>query len=390
MTLASRPMELYKQKNGKTWAMRFSFQGARIDRSTGFASKRKAEAYAEAFKTKLRNGEVGLITKEKEEIPLFQKAVADFLVHIEKRLEQSTFRRYRLATIALLGFFKNKRLDKITAGDVNKFITKRSREYGRKRGVKPKKAKGKSKAETRQISAATINKELAVLKSIFNNLIHSKIIEGNPVVGVKFLKENSNSGRVINYEEERIYLRECGEDYRDFATILIETGMRPDELCSIKNSDVNLKEEYLFVQKGKTKSARRLVPLSSRALQIVKNRIENSKGKFLFAGGLLGRNSDSRILKFNNSHYGALRRSKIDGENRSGTAGTCTIYSFRHTFATRFIEAGGGLLTLAAILGHSSLRMVMRYAHPSDSHKFEEIKRMSAKTIHNIQVLDSK
>jgi integrase len=88
---------------------------------------------------------------------------------------------------------------------------------------------------------------------------------------------------------------------------------------------------------------------------------------------------EDRVLKFNNAHYGALSRSKIDTDNRSGTAGTCTIYSFRHTFATRFIESGGDLLTLASILGHSSLRMVMRYAHPSDNHKFEAIKRMGEK-----------
>ncbi|MEQ1765014.1 MAG: tyrosine-type recombinase/integrase, partial [Pyrinomonadaceae bacterium] len=72
-----------------------------------------------------------------------------------------------------------------------------------------------------------------------------------------------------------------------------------------------------------------------------------------------------------------LRRSKIDGANRTGTDGICTLYSFRHTFATRFLERRpGDLLTLAALLGHSSLRMVMRYAHPSDEHKFDAIKSM--------------
>ncbi len=45
-------MKLYKQRNGKTWSMRFVFEGRRIERSTGYTNKRKAEAYAEAFRTR--------------------------------------------------------------------------------------------------------------------------------------------------------------------------------------------------------------------------------------------------------------------------------------------------------------------------------------------------
>lgn len=90
-----------------------------------------------------------------------------------------------------------------------------------------------------------------------------------------------------------------------------------------------------------------------------------------------GNDPNSPAQKFRNAHYGALKRSKIDGLNRSGTEGSCTLYSFRHTFATRFLERrSGDLLTLAALLGQSSLRMVMRYAHPSDNYKFEAIKSL--------------
>jgi integrase len=51
------------------------------------------------------------------------------------------------------------------------------------------------------------------------------------------------------------------------------------------------------------------------------------------------------------------------------------LYDLRHTFATRMVEAGCDLPTLAAILGHSGLRMVMRYVHPTAQHQKEAMRK---------------
>lgn len=54
------------------------------------------------------------------------------------------------------------------------------------------------------------------------------------------------------------------------------------------------------------------------------------------------------------------------------------LYDLRHTFATRAVENGIDLVTLAAILGHSKIEMVMRYAHPTDQNKIAAMRRMEA------------
>lgn len=362
-------MKLYKQPNGKTWSMRFVFEGRRIERSTGYTDKRKA------FRTKLRNEGDGFL--EKKDYPTFGQAIEQFLEWSASRQKKNTTRRYLTASKALIRHFGNIRVNLITKPQIETFITKRRSQYGTVAGAKPN--SGKAKRTKKIISNATVNRELACLKKMYSNLIADGVLTTNPVKLVKFLREDSEPGRVLNRDEERLYLLAASQPLEDFATVLVETGVRPDELCKLPCRDVrvNVEKPYLIVKDGKTKAARRTVPLSRRAAGVLARRLAGSTGRFIFAGGRGGKDPDKPAVKFNNAHYGTLRRSKIDSSNRSGTEGVCTLYSFRHTFATRFLERRpGDLLTLAALLGHSNLRMVMRYAHPSDEHKFDAISSM--------------
>jgi hypothetical protein len=45
---------------------------------------------------------------------------------------------------------------------------------------------------------------------------------------VKFLKEDNEQMRVVTPDEERLYLMACSQPLQDVATIMVETGMRPD------------------------------------------------------------------------------------------------------------------------------------------------------------------
>ncbi len=289
--------------------------------------------------------------------------------------------RYKTASKVLIAHFGNMRVNLIAKPQIEAFITRRRSQFGTVSGVRPK--SGKPKRTKKKISNATVNRELACLKKMFSNLVADGVLTSNPARFVDFLIEENEPGRVLNKVEELHYLSCASQPLRDYAILLIETGVRPAELCklAVKDAFLNVDKPYLVVRDGKTKAARRSVPLSMRATEVLTKRLTSAKGKYVFAGGRGGNDPNSPAVKFNNAHYGALKRSKIDGLNRSGTEGSCTLYSFRHTFATRFLERRpGDLLTLAALLGHSSLRMVMRYAHPSDNHKFEAIRSMEAPT----------
>ncbi len=68
------------------------------------------------------------------------------------------------------------------------------------------------------------------------------------------------------------------------------------------------------------------------------------------------------VPKVNNAHDAALKVSGVDH---------FVIYDCRHTWATRAVEAGVDLVTLAAMMGHTRIQMVLRYAHPSQEHQFK-------------------
>lgn len=72
-------------------------------------------------------------------------------------------------------------------------------------------------------------------------------------------------------------------------------------------------------------------------------------------------------MKVNAAHTATVKRSGI---------APCKLYSLRHTWATRATEAGVDPVTLAAMLGHSKINMVLRYAHPIEQHQAAAMNRM--------------
>ncbi len=106
-----------------------------------------------------------------------------------------------------------------------------------------------------------------------------------------------------------------------------------------------------------------------RARGIIEQRLKDAKGDYLFAGGRGGERVNHPVVKLNAAHNGAVSRCKVV---------KFRLYDLRHTFATRASEAGVDLVTLAAMLGHSRVQMVMRYAHPSEEHQFNAMKKIEA------------
>ena len=164
----------------------------------------------------------------------------------------------------------------------------------------------------------------------------------------------------------------CPQPLQDIATLMLESGMRPKEIYKLTRRRVNLLRGCVQVSEGKTESSNRLVWLTDKAINIVKHRMDALKGEYLFPMGNV--DGAGPYYSLNAVHRKARTDAKLP-EFR--------LYDCRHTFATRAVEDGMDLVTLAAILGHASLHQLQRYAHPSEDHKRTAIRGMdkSAKAI---------
>ena len=89
-----------------------------------------------------------------------------------------------------------------------------------------------------------------------------------------------------------------------------------------------------------------------------------SDGIYLFPCEI---DSDRPIPKVNNAHDRAVKDSKLE---------PFRLYDLRHTWATRAAMSGIDLVTLAAMLGHSRIQMVLRYAHPTQEHQHQAMERL--------------
>jgi integrase len=342
-------------KRGRIYWFHFCFGGHHIQRSTKQGNPRVARQIEAAHRTKLAKGEVGI--HEPKKVPLFHDAMKNFLAwsETEHACHPRTHLRYKTSSSALLRHFKNQRLDAVTVEDVEKFKTERGSEQ---------RASDARKKNRRTLRPATVNRELACGKAMYNFAIKSGLSLQNPFSRVRFLAEDNEQTRVLSYHEQRQYLITASQPLRDIAVLLLETGMRPEEVYRIERENVHLSEGYIFNPVGKTKAAKRRITLTAAGTEIIRTRLEKAEGRCLFPHE---KDANRPMLKVNNAHDGALKRSKL---------ARFRLYDLRHTWATRAAMSGVDLVTLAAMLGHSRIQMVLRYAHPTQQHQAQAMQRV--------------
>jgi integrase len=165
------------------------------------------------------------------------------------------------------------------------------------------------------------------------------------------------------------YLSACPQPWKDCATIMLGTGMRPGEVFALRWEHVHLNGSGGFMQitEGKSKAARRILPMVPVVYQTLKARYL-AEGKpergWVFPATTKSGRLEGYCAK--NQHAAALLAIKTSAEEAEikNPVRPFPPYTMRHTALTRLAESGCDAFTLARIAGHSSITITQKYCHP--------------------------
>lgn len=170
------------------------------------------------------------------------------------------------------------------------------------------------------------------------------------------------------------------DKYRGIVLCLY-TGLRIGELLALTWNDVDFEKGILFVTKScrdgnkngkhiriigrpKTANSRRAIPLPKQILSLLKSIKKRSLCEFIIADG----NKPAFIRSYQRTFELLLKKLQIQHKG---------FHSLRHTFATRALECGMDVKTLAEILGHKNATVTLnRYAHSLWEHKAEMMNKL--------------
>ncbi|MCX6022160.1 MAG: tyrosine-type recombinase/integrase [Chloroflexi bacterium] len=174
----------------------------------------------------------------------------------------------------------------------------------------------------------------------------------------------------LTAEDESKLLKACGRDLegvrnKAIVCLLLDTGIRAQELIDLQLQDVHPKDGWLLIRKGKGGKGRQ-VPISARASKELWRWIgkRESRDQALFTTV----REPKKALAFQ-----GLRAVLDRLEEATGVK--CNPHKFRHTFATKY-AGRGNLFSLQKILGHTSLEMVRRYADLNFDQVDEDYRRV--------------
>jgi integrase len=267
------------------------------------------------------------------------------------------------------------------------------------------------------VSASTVNREVVVIRAVLNYGVAKDLVDRNPIRPGSVAKlspaeadDEEAVGDVLFFERDewRRFIRAIDDDaawarhvakvrnlgpvkigvaaaearrygggrrpdsaatasYRErlrgvlpVFRALLYTGSRLDEILSLKRGALDLKRGLLTIRQPKTRKYPngrvKTVPLSDGLREVIAS-LPPVVSEYLFPR-VDGRRHDKR----------EVQRAFDVAKRMSGVREELTPHSLRHTFASWHAMAGTPLHTISRLLGHSDVRMTLRYAHLSPDH----------------------
>ena len=218
---------VYRNRRSGIYYADFVFKGKRYVRSLCVPSRSVAKELEQKFKVEVRAGQHDQQEEKRKREVKFSQAMQDYLER--ESINLKSHERNITTSKRLARLFADRKISEITPDDVTEYKLKRQEEI-MARKKKPKEA----------INFATINRELSMLRRIFNWYCKQKRLKiENPASCFEMYKEKARE-RVLTEEEERRFFvnGKPSKAIRDIVIFALATGMRRSEIFKLKKADV--------------------------------------------------------------------------------------------------------------------------------------------------------
>lgn len=249
-------------------------------------------------------------------------------------------------------------------------------------------------------SPATVNRDLTSLKALLSKAVELGFIDHHPLAKLKPAKgaDNARVRYLSTDEEKRLFaaienreaegrqarerfnlwrkqrhldlLPEISKDHfidhlQPIVLLALNTGLRRGEIFNLEWRDIDFLHHRLTVRAASAKGAKtRHVPLNKTAHDILNRWRSQTTSKGLIFSNKKGERLDNITTSWGN----LVSAAKLED---------FTFHDLRHDFATRTLRAGADIVTVSKLLGHSDLKMTMRYAHVNDETLQAAVNRLS-------------
>ena len=217
------------------WYIDYVLDGRRKWESVGQVgtfSKEHAKKLLALRKTEILQGKFN--APKPKAIPTFSEFARDYLEFAKGN--KKSWDRDMYALRSLEPFFGNYKLTDISPILIEKY------KLERKQGV----------------SNSTVNKELSIMRRMFNVAISWDKCKSNPVSKVKFFREAPPKERILTYDEEKALLDSSHKHLKPILITALNTGMRYGELLNLTWNDVDFDSGYIHVRQSKSGKSRKI------------------------------------------------------------------------------------------------------------------------------------
>jgi len=207
--------------------------------------------------------------------------------------------------------------------------------------------------------------KMRAVKRLFEYLTDRSLLLINPCDGIiETCRDKKPLGAVLTQQQMQNVLQQPNMSLRTgirdkaIMEVLYATAIRVGELRGLEVYDVDLRDEVLFVRKGKGRK-QRVVPMGKRAAGHLKEYVEKVRPHWA------KKNPKERRLFLSSAglpiSWGNVRTNIYVHAQKAGIKKGASPHTFRRSCATHLIQNGADIVYVQKLLGHSNLKTTQRY-----------------------------